>query len=297
MRRGELDDLLAFAAIAQARSFTRAAAELSVSPSALSHAMRGLEERLGVRLLARTTRNVATTPAGDRLLQSVETALKEVDTGLAALGDWQDTPSGSIRITTSQTAARMVLAPVLPKFLLDHPKITVEISVDSRLIDLVRDGFDAGIRWGQSVAQDMIAVRVGPPMRLIVVAAPSYLERHACPNVPADLAAHNCINYRLQTGGGLFPWTLTRGGKEVRTRAAGQLVLNDSDLAVTLVLEGTGLGLMLEQKAAPHLATGSLIHVLEDWSVPFDGWCLYYPNRHVSPALRALVDVLTTRRA
>ena len=213
MKRGELDDLVAFATIARTRSFTRAAAELGLSPSALSHTMRGLETRLGVRLLARTTRSVAPTPAGERLLRSVESALEEVEAGLGAMDNWRGEPSGSIRITTAQGGARIVLAPALPQFLLEHPKITVEICVESRLADLVRDGYDAGIRWGENVEQDMVAVRVGPNTRLIVVGTPAYFERYPRPQSPADLEHHNCLNYRNVTGGGTLPWTIERNGK------------------------------------------------------------------------------------
>jgi DNA-binding transcriptional LysR family regulator len=293
MKRGEIDNLLAFATIARARSFTRAAAELGLSPSALSHAMRGLETRLGVRLLARTTRSVAPTPAGERLLRSVESAVEEVEAGLGAMDKWRGEPSGSIRITTAQGGARLVLAPALPKFLLEHPKITVEICVEGRVSDLVRDGFDAGIRWGENVEQDMVAVRVGPNTRLIVVGAPAYFERHPRPQSPADLEHHNCVNYRNVSGGGTFPWTLQRDGKEFRSRAEGQLIIaDDPDLAVMLILSGAGLGIVLEENAAPHLAAGRLVQVLDEWSVPFGGFHLYYPSRHASPALRALVEVL-----
>jgi DNA-binding transcriptional LysR family regulator len=293
MRRGEIDDLLAFVTIARARSFTRAAAALGLSPSALSHTMRGLETRLGVRLLARTTRSVAPTPAGERLLRSVESAVEEVEAGLGAMDEWRGKPSGSIRITTAHGGARTVLAPALPQFLLDHPKITVEICVEGRLADLVRDGYDAGIRWGENVDQDMIAVRVGPNTRLIVVGAPAYFERHPQPQSPADLERHNCVNYRNVSGGGTFPWTLHRDGKEVRSRAEGQLIIaNDPDLATTLILSGAGLGMVLEDEAAPHLKAGRLFQVLDEWSVPFGGFHLYYPSRNVSPALRALVEIL-----
>ncbi|HWX59481.1 LysR family transcriptional regulator [Bradyrhizobium sp.] len=292
MKRGELDDLVAYATIARTRSFTRAAAELGLSPSALSHTMRGLETRLGVRLLARTTRSVAPTPAGERLLRSVESAVEEVEAGLAAMGEWRGDPSGTIRITTSQFAAHTVLAPALPKFLLENPKITVEVSVDSRLVDLVREGFDAGIRWGNNVDQDMVAVRVGPNTSLIVVGSPDYLERNPRPQIPTDLDQHNCIVYRLITGGGLFPWKLERDGKEMRTRIGGQLILDDPDLAASLMMAGAGLGLILEQKASPHLLAGRLVRVLDEWCIPFQGLHLYYPSRQVTPALRALTDAL-----
>jgi DNA-binding transcriptional LysR family regulator len=293
MKRGELDDLVAYATIARARSFTRAAAELGLSASALSHTMKGLETRLGVRLLARTTRSVAPTPAGERLLRSIEYGMEEFEGGLAAMDKWRGDPSGAIRITTSQSAARIVLAPALPRFLIENPKITVEICVEGRLANLVRDGFDAGIRWGENVDQDMVAVRVGPNTRLVVVAAPAYFERHPRPQSPADLEHHNCVNYRNVSGGGTFPWTLQRDGKEIRGRAEGQLIIaDDPDLAMILILSGAGLGIILEEFAAPHLAAGRLIQVLDEWSIPFGGFHLYYPSRHVTPALRTLIDVL-----
>jgi DNA-binding transcriptional LysR family regulator len=296
MKRGEIDDLLAFATIARARSFTRAAAELGLSPSALSHTMKGLETRLGVILLARTTRSVAPTAAGERLLRSVESALEEVEAGLGAMDKWRGEPSGTIRITTAQGGAQFVLAPALPQFLLDHPKISVEICIEGRLADLVRDGFDAGIRWGEDVDKDMVAVRVGPNSRLIVVGAPAYFERYPRPKSPADLEHHNCLNYRNVTGGRTFPWTLVCDGKEVRSRAEGQLIIADGpDIALTLILSGAALGMVLEENAAPHLAAGRLVHVVEEWAVPFGGLHLYYPRRHVSPALRALIDVLKYR--
>ncbi len=292
MKRGELDDLVAFATIARARSFTRAAAELGLSPSALSHAMRALESRLGVRLLARTTRSVAPTPAGERLLRSLEPALKRVETGLEALSDWIGEPSGSVKITTFQFAAYTVLGPVLPKFLLDHPKISVEVDIDTRLTDLVRDGFDAGIRWGNSIDQDMVAVRVSPDTRLIVVGAPDYFERNPPPETPADLDDHNCVNYRFKSGGGFLPWKFEREGKEVRARTGGQLMLDDGELARDMILAGAGLGLMLEPHALPDLRAGRLVQALDDWSSPFTGLHLYYPGRQATPALRALAGAL-----
>ncbi|RFU49128.1 LysR family transcriptional regulator [Paraburkholderia sp. DHOC27] len=292
MKRGELDDLVAFATIARARSFTRAAADLGLSPSALSHAIRGLEVRLGVQLLARTTRSVAPTPAGERLLRSLEPALREVKTGIEALSDWRGDPSGSLRITTFQFAAYTVLGPVLPKFLRDNPRVSVEVDIDTRLTDLVRDGFDAGIRWGNSVAQDMIAVRVSPDARMIVVAAPGYFERYPRPQTPADLEDHNCINYRFKSTGGYLPWKFERDGKEVRPRTAGQLVLDDGELAMDMILGGAGLGYLLEPQALPYLRDGQLVQVLDDFSTPHTGLHLYYPSRQITPALRALISVL-----
>ena len=292
MRRGELDDLAAFAKVARARSFTRAAAGLGISPSALSHAMRGLEQRLGLRLLARTTRSVAPTEAGERLLRSLEPALAEVARGLSALADWRGAPSGTVRLTTFGWAARAILAPTLPRFLLEHPDVSVEVVVDDRPVDLVAGGFDAGIRFGESVERDMVAVRVGPELRTVVVGTPDYFERRGRPETPADLAAHTCVNYRLVGGGGLLPWEFSRDGREVRVRAAGQLINNDEALTSAAVRAGAGLGYMMEDDVAADVAAGRLIQVLSEWCAPFPGCHLYFPSRQVSPGLRALIEAL-----
>ena len=292
MRRGELDDLSVFAAIARTRSFTRAAAELGLSPSTLSHTMRDLETRLGVRLLARTTRSVAPTPAGERLLASLGPALEEVARGLAALADWRDAPSGTLRITTFQYAARTILKPGLPRFLLEHPDIAVEIVVDDRPLDLVANGFDGGIRLGESVERDMIAVRVGPDLRTVVVGTPNYFARHPRPETPADLKAHVCVNYRLVGGGGLLPWEFERDGQALRLQVGGSLIVNDESLAAAAVRAGAGLGYVMEHDVALEIADGRLVQVLDDWCVPFSGCHLYYPSRQVSPAMRALIESL-----
>ena len=292
MKRGDLDDLAAFAAVARVRSFTRAAAELGLSPSALSHAMRSLEERLGVRLLARTTRSVAPTAAGDRLLRSLDPALAELARGLSALTDWRGVPSGAIRLTTFGYAARTVLAPVLPRFLREHPDISVEVIVEDRLVDLVAGGFDAGIRLGETVDLDMVAVPVGHELRTLVVGTPEYFEARALPAVPADLEGHNCVNYRLLGGGGLLPWEFERDGREIRFRPGGQLIVNDELLAAAAVRASAGLGYMLEHDVAEEIADGRLIQVLDPWCPPFPGCYLYYPSRQVTPALRVLVDAL-----
>lgn len=246
MRRGNLDDLAAFATVARARSFTRAAAELGVSPSALSHTMKALETRLGVRLLARTTRSVAATAAGELLLRSVDPALAQVTNGLAALADWRDAPSGTIRLTTFGYAARTILAPRLPRFLLDNPGVSVEVIVEDRLIDLVSGGFDAGIRLGETVQRDMIAVPVGPPLRTVVVGTPEYFAHRDPPQTPDDLAEHVCINYRLLGGGGLLPWEFTANGRDIKARVSGQLIVNDEVLAAAATRAGAGLGYMME---------------------------------------------------
>ena len=295
MRRGDLDDLMTFAAVARARSFTRAAAELGMSPSALSHAMRALETRLGVRLLARTTRSVAPTAAGERLLRSLDPALEEVSRGLAAMADWRGEPSGTIRVTTFAYAAQIVLAPVLPRFLLDHPEVSVEVVAEDRLVDVVAAGFDAGIRIGETVEGDMVAVRVGPDLRTVIVGTAGYFERHPRPRTPADLESHNCVAYRLLGGGGLLPWEFARDGRETRVRASGQFVVNDALLAASAVRAGAGLGYMMEHDVAADLAQGKLVQVLDEWCEPFPGFHIYYPSRHVTPALRALVETLRWR--
>ncbi len=295
MRRSMLGDLSAFAAVARTRSFTRAAAELGLSPSALSHAMRGLETELGVRLLARTTRSVAPTPAGERLLRSLDPALAEVARGLDALSDWRGEPSGTLRVTTFSSAARSVLAPTLPRFLLDHPSISVEVTVDDRLADIVADGFDAGIRFGETVERDMVTVRVGPDLRTVVVGTPGYFARHPRPATPADLDGHNCVNYRLIGSGGLLPWEFAGQGREIRIRAGGQLVVNDAMLAGAAVRAGAGLGYMLEEDVAAEIAAGELVQVLDEWCVPFPGYHLYFIGRQVTPALRALIETLHWR--
>ena len=292
MRRGDLDDLSAFAAVARLRSFTRAAAELGLSPSALSHAMKALEERLGVRLLARTTRSVAPTPAGEQLLRSLAPALAQVTEGLASLADWRGAPSGTVRLTTFGYAARTILAPRLPQFLLDHPDVSVEVIVDDRLTDLVAGGFDAGIRLEETVEKDMVAVPVGPDLRTVVVGTPAYFLRNAPPRTPDDLTRHRCVNYRLLGGGGLLPWEFEGAGREVRLKVAGQLIVNDEVLAAAAVRAGAGLGYMMEHDVAEEIADGRLVQVLAPWCPTYPGCRLYYPDRRVTPALRALIGAL-----
>ena len=292
MNRGDLDDLAAFATVAKTRSFTRAAAELNLSPSALSHAIRGLEKRLGVQLLARTTRSVAPTAAGERLLRSLEPALAEVANGIAALADWRDAPSGTVRLTTFAYAARTVLAPRLPRFLLDHPDISVEVVIDDRPVDLVAAGFDAGIRLGNAVDNDMLAVCVGPELHPVVVATPEYFERHGKPESPKDLEAHVCVNYRLVGGGGLMPWVFEHEGARLNIRAPAQLIVNDGTLAAAAVRAGAALGYLMEHDVAEEIADGRLVQVLDEWCTCFPGCHLYYPNRQITPALRALIDAL-----
>ncbi len=292
MRRGDLDDLAAFASVARHRSFTRAAAELGLSPSALSHAMKALEARLGVRLLARTTRSVAPTAAGAQLLRTLDPALDQVAAGLASLADWRGAPSGAVRLATFGYAARTILAPRLTQFLLDHPDVSVEVIVEDRLIDLVAGGFDAGIRLGESVERDMVTVRVGPDLRTVVVGTPAYFARHEAPLTPADLDRHICVNYRLLGGGGLLPWEFEEAGRDVRFKVSGQLTVNDEVLAAAAVRAGAGLGYMMEHDVADEIADGRLVQVLADWCPSYPGCRLYYPDRRVTPALRALIAAL-----
>jgi DNA-binding transcriptional LysR family regulator len=296
MARESLNDLATFVAVANARSFTKAAAQLGVSQSALSHTMRALEDRLGVRLLARTTRSVAPTEAGERLLDVIGPHLEGIETGLAALNMVRDRPAGIIRITASEHAASYVLYPALARLLPDYPEIKVEISVDNMLTDIVAGRFDAGVRLGEQVERDMIAVRIAPDMRMAVVGTPAYFAAHPEPRVPQDLTGHNCIGMRLPTHGGLLPWEFERDGREINVRPKGQLIFNASPLGLKAALGGLGLGYCPDDMAEPHVAEGRLIRVLEDWCAPFPGHHLYYPSRRQhAPAFALLVDLLRYR--
>jgi DNA-binding transcriptional LysR family regulator len=290
------NDLAAFATVARERSFTRAAAKLGVSPSALSQTIRNLEERLGLRLLTRTTRSVASTEAGERLLRTVAPRFEEIQAELAALSDLRDKPAGTVRITAGEHPALSVLQPALKRFLPDYPDIQVEIIIDYGLTDIVAAGYDAGVRMGEQVAKDMIAVRIGPDMRMAVVASPAYFAKRPVPKTPQDLTAHNCINIRLPTHGGLFPWGLEKNGREVKVRGEGQLVFNSLSMRLGSALDGLGIAYMPEDHVMPYVTDGRLIRVLEDWCPSFPGYHLYYPSRrHSSPALALLVDVLRYR--
>ncbi|TNC45387.1 LysR family transcriptional regulator [Rubellimicrobium rubrum] len=293
MSRQPLNDLAAFAALARRRSFTAAAADLGVSPSALSHAMRALEERLGVRLLARSTRSVAPTEAGSALLERLGPALEQIDEGLTTLSAWRDEPAGVVRLTTFHWIASTLLAERLPAFLARHPEITVEVNVDDGLTDIVASGFDAGIRLGETVEKDMIAVRIGPPLRTVVVATPGYWLAHGRPGHPRDLQRHRCIGYRNITSGTLMPWDFEKDGKVLRQPVTGPLVCNSSDLALAVVRAGQGVGWAMEPDVAADLEAGRLEQVLDDWAQPFPGAFLYHPSRRqVPPPLRALIDFL-----
>ena len=296
MARDSMNDLAAFLEVARERNFTRAAAHLGVSPSALSHTVRKLEERLGMRLLTRTTRSVSATEAGERLLASIGPHFDEIERGVAALSDLRDKPAGTIRITASDHSAETLLWPALEKFLPDYPDIHIEVSVDDTLRDIVEERFNAGVRLGEQVARDMIAVRIGPDVRMTVVGSPSYFKNHPRPRTPHDLASHQCINLRLRTLGGVYPWEFEKRGREVKVRVEGQLAFNDARLMIKAARSGIGLAYIFEDLVEPDIASGALISVLRDWSPPFPGYHLYYPSRRQqSPAFALLVDALRYR--
>ena len=296
MPRANVNDLIAFIAVARERSFTRAAAKLAVSPSALSHTLRGLEERLGVRLLTRTTRNVTPTEAGERLLRAIGPRFDEIDAELEALTELRDKPAGNIRITASDDAAERIILPALARLLPDYPDIHVEVVADYGLTDIVAERFDAGVRDGEQIAKDMIAVRVGPDMSMAVVGAPSYFERRPKPRTPHDLSDHDCINLRLPTRGGLYAWEFQRGGRELHARVEGQLVFNTSPMTIEAALAGLGLAMAMEPRVRALVDAGRLVRVLEDWCPPVPGYHLYYPSRRqLSPAFALLVEALRYR--
>ncbi|MBC3920820.1 LysR family transcriptional regulator [Undibacterium sp. CY18W] len=293
MQKENFNDLLAFITVAREGSFTRAAAQLGVSQSALSHTIRGLETRLGVRLLTRTTRSLSPTDAGERLLKTVAPRFEEIEFELAALSELRDKPAGTIRISAAEHAASTVLWPKLAAFLPDYPDIKVEVNINYGLTDIVADRFDAGVRLGEQVAKDMIAVRIAPDLRMAVVGAPAYFARHAPPHTPQELAGHNCINLRLPTYGGLYAWEFERNGQELNVRVEGQLVFNSSTPILRAALAGFGLGCLPEDMVAQHVRDGHLQRVLEDWAPSFQGYHLYYPSRRqASPAFALVVDAL-----
>jgi DNA-binding transcriptional LysR family regulator len=296
MQRGNLDDLRALFAVAHERNFTKAAAKLAVSQSALSQTIRQLESRLGVRLLTRTTRSVSLTDAGERLVRTVAPRFEEIEAELAALSELRDKPAGTVRITAGDHAIHSVLWPKLAKFLPDHPDIKVEVVIDYGLTNIVAERYDAGVRWGEQVARDMIAVRIGPDIRFAVVGAKSYFAKHSPPKKPQDLINHNCVNLRLPTYGGLYAWEFEKDGRELKVRVEGQLVFNGIFEVLDAALAGLGLAYVPEDLAKPHLTKGRLERVLEDWCAPWSGYHLYYPHRRQSsPAFALLVDALRYR--
>ncbi len=295
MDGASFDTLAAFVAVAQERSFTRAAAKLGVSQSALSQTIRGLEARLGIRLLTRTTRSVAPTEAGERLLRTAAPRFEAINQELTALTGLRDKPAGTIRLTSTENAAEAILWPALKTLLPDYPDITVEIVVDYGLTDIAAAGFDAGVRPGGNVARGMIAVPIGPDMRMAVVGSPAYLATHPPPRTPQDLTAHDCINLRLPAHG-LYAWEFEKNGRVLRVRVEGALVLNTAGLILKAALDGFGLAYLTQQQVEPHLASGALVRVLASWCPPFSGYHLYYPsNRQHSAAFALLVDRLRYR--
>ncbi|MCW2293998.1 DNA-binding transcriptional LysR family regulator [Pseudomonas sp. BIGb0408] len=293
MPRENFNDLQAFVVIAREGSFTRGAAHLGVSQSALSHTIRSLETRLGVRLLTRTTRSLALTEAGERLYATVAPRLEEIEAEISAVSEFRDKPVGTLRITTSEHAANNILWPKLHKVLGDYPDIKVEITVDYALTDIVAQRYDAGVRLGDQVAKDMIAVPIGPTLRMAVVASPEYFTRYEVPLTPADLARHCCINLRLPTYGGLLQWDFEKDGHEVKARVEGQWTFNSSTPVLRAAIAGCGLAFLPDDMVQEQLADGSLLRVLEDWCEPFAGYHLYYPNRRqYSRALGVIIDAL-----
>ncbi|AHG21015.1 LysR family transcriptional regulator [Chania multitudinisentens RB-25] len=279
MLKENFNDLISFLVVARERSFTKAAAKLGVSQSALSHAIRGLEERLELRLLTRTTRSVAPTEAGERLAESLGPRFADIESELEALGEMRDKPVGNIRITAGEHAVNSVLWPVMKSFLADYPDINVEITVDNALTDIVTGRFDAGIRLGEQVAKDMIAVRIGPEMSMAVVGSPAFLDKYGIPTAPQELQHYRCINMRLPTMGGLYAWEFKKEGREMKVRVYGQLTFNSLRQRIDAAVMGFGLAFVPEDAVRNEIASGQLIKILEEWCEPFPGYYLYYPSR------------------
>ncbi|CAG9225914.1 Putative transcriptional regulator [Paraburkholderia tropica] len=293
MARSDLSDITAFLAVAREGSFTKAAAQLGVSQSALSQTVRNLEARLGLRLLARTTRNVSPTEAGERLIQSVGPRLDEVEAELAALTALRDKPAGTVRIAAGEHAAELLLWPAIEKLLPAYPDITIELVIDNGLTDIVEQRLDAGVRLGEQVARDMVAVRIGPEMRMAVVGTPAYFARYPKPKTPQDLTAHNCVNIRLPSAGSLYAWEFEKGGRALKVRVEGRLIFNTATLAVQAALAGAGLACVPEARVLPYIERGELIRVLSEWCAPFPGFYLYYPSRRQpTPAFTVVAEAL-----
>ena len=296
MRREEMADMTAFVVVAEERNFTRAAGKLGLSQSALSQIVRRLEARLGMRLLTRTTRSVAPTQAGEQLLQTLSPMLYRLDQSIADLSKFRDKPAGTVRITTVEHAAKTILCPALANLLPAHPDIIVEIIVDYGLADVVADRFDAGVRLGEQVAKDMIAVRIGPDIEMAIVGAPGYFKSHPAPREPQQLIDHRCINLRLPTSGTLNSWRLLQNGHEVRVQVGGPLIFNTIDLILDTALDGLGLAYLPLDQVERHIAARRLKRILDKWTPPLPGYHLYYPSRHHnSPAFKLLVDALRYR--
>jgi DNA-binding transcriptional LysR family regulator len=296
MARENFGDLLAFIAVARERSFTRAAAQLGVSQSALSYTIRSLETRLGVRLLTRTTRSVSPTEAGERLLRSLPARFEEIEAELAAVSELRDKPSGTLRITATDYTIRTIIWPKLSKVLQRYPDIKLEIITDYGLADIVAERYDIGVRPGDQIAKDMIAVRIGPDIRMAIVAAPSYLKKYPAPRTPHELTAHSCINLRLPTHDSLYAWELQKGRRELQVRVEGQLTFNGTYEMLDAALAGYGLAYVPADLAQPHVTAGRLRWVLEDWFPTFPGYHIFYASRRESSrALAVVVDALRYR--
>ncbi|HGK6889190.1 TPA: LysR family transcriptional regulator [Pseudomonas aeruginosa] len=297
MIKRNLNDLLSFVAVAREGTFTRAAAQLGVTQSALSQSISGLEARLQIRLLTRTTRSVSPTAAGERLLNAIGNRFDEIEAELDELSALRDKPSGTVRITCGDHIQRTLLLPRLTPLLLEYPDIKVEFDINYAFRDIVADRFDAGVRLGDTIDKDMIAVPIGPPVRMAVVAAPAYFAAHPKPRSPRDLVDHNCINMRMQSGGGLYAWDFQRKDRHVNVRVDGQLIFNTSPNIVDAALAGLGIAWLPEEEFAPHIEEGRLLRVLENWCPLFPGYYLYYPNRRQpSPAFSLVVDALRYTR-
>lgn len=293
MARRNLNDLLAFVTVAREGSFTRAGAVLGVSQSALSQAIKALEERLQIRLLTRTTRSVSATPAGERLLLAIGTRFDDIEAELDALTELRDKPAGSVRITSGDHVLRTVLLPRLLPLMHQYPDVNIEFDINYGLRDIVADRFDAGVRLGESIDKDMVALPIGPKLRMAAVASPAYFSQHPMPKVPADLTQHNCINIRFPTTGGLYVWEFERKGRQVNVRVQGQAVFNSSPHMVLAALDGLGITFLPEEEFSPYLENGQLVRVLQDWCPPFPGYHLYYPSRKQhSPAFTLVIEAL-----
>src|SRR6266850_3695208 len=289
MQLGHLDDLAALVAVGRERSFTKAAAKLGVSQSALSQTIRQLEARLGVRLLTRTTRSVSPTEAGERLMRTAGPRFEEIEAELAALSELREKPAGTIRITAMEYATDAILMPKLTKLLREYPDIKIEIIIDYGLTDIITERYDAGVRSGEQVAKDMIAVRIGPDLRMAVVGAPSYFRARPEPKKPQDLVGHNCINLRLPSHGGVYAWEFEKGGRELKVRVEGQMICNGAIQMLNAAVAGLGLAYIPEEMAEPYLAKGRLKRILADWCQPYSGYHLFYPSRRQSSAAFSLV--------
>lgn len=293
MTRENFNDLQAFLLVARSRSFTKAAAQLGVSPSALSHSIRGLEERLGIRLLSRTTRSVSPTEAGERLLRSVGPRFEEVEAELAALNELRQKPAGTIRISAGEHPAVTIIWPKLSKALARYPDVKVELNIENSLIDIAAERFDAGVRLGEQVAKDMVFVRIGPDVRFAVIGTKAYFDKYGIPKTPQDLVSHTCINLRLPTHGGLWAWEFERNGRELKVRVDGQLIFNNIFQVRDAAVAGYGLAYVPEDLARSYLSKGQLAWVLQEWSPPWSGYHLYYPSRRQSsPAFALVVEAL-----